>query len=667
MAESQHVSLNVANFLRSLTQGDNSYAEAPIITNWTKSRECSDEEVENFSNILDSIKHFSHPIFFNVGDFLANGSKFDPNRVFVVTPTCDITTTELAQVISLPGHSLPDMPVIGCARFGRDVSSLDKLEGNIAIGNSYHMHHEDKNKPIRLNSQSLTMHTLVTGSTGSGKSNTIYQLLNKLCIADGGDCPVKFLVIEPAKGEYKNVFGGYDGVSVFGTNPDKMPLLQINPFSFPNDVHVLEHIDRLIEILNACWPMYAAMPAILKKSIETAYKRMGWSLVKSICAPRRFPTFESVIDELPRVISNTAYSADTIGDYTGALVTRVESLTTGIHRHIFCSDNETSESVLFDSNVIVDISRIGSSETKALIMGILIMKLQEYRMSSQESNSALRHLTVLEEAHNLLRRTSSEQTQESSNLQGKSVEMLANAISEMRSYGEGFIVADQSPGLLDMSVIRNTNTKIILRLPDESDRLLVGKSAGLNDNQIIELARLKVGVAAISQSNWIEPILCQVEEFKDRESFKNDRLQAAVSGARQHFFKKIAGMSDCGELSKEEIENIKTWVNLLNVGENTKEPIRKTLSGETITRYERDMIFYNIFEGKRIAFFFQNREDAEAIAKIDRYIAEKHSLDDMALAQNIRNVIVDVVRRELPQGELTDRIDRILSGMGRVL
>ena len=29
-----------------------------------------------------------------------------------------------------------------------------------------------------------------------------------------------------------------------------MPLLKINPFSFPDDIHVLEHIDRLIEIFN---------------------------------------------------------------------------------------------------------------------------------------------------------------------------------------------------------------------------------------------------------------------------------------------------------------------------------------------------------------------------------------------------------------------------------
>ena len=176
---------------------------------------------------------------------------------------------------------------------------------------------------------------------------------------------------------------------------------------------------------------------------------------------------------------------------------------------------------MFDENVIVDLSRIGSSETKSFIMGLLVMKLQEYRMSSAAAgNQPLQHITVLEEAHNILKRTSTEQSSETANVLGKSVEMLANSIAEMRTYGEGFIIADQLP-LMDMSVIRNTNTKIILRLPDLSDRELVGKAAGLNDEQIIELSRLKTFVAAVYQNNWLEPVLCNIDtNFKECKKFE---------------------------------------------------------------------------------------------------------------------------------------------------
>ncbi len=264
--------------------------------------------------------------------------------------------------------------------------------------------------------------------------------------------------------------------------------------------------------------MYAAMPAVLKDAMEAAYLSCGWSLSQSVCRSGRFPTFETLLDVLPDIIDQSAYSRDTKSDYTGALVTRVKSLTNGVNGQIFCSAGKPVQ--LFDGNVIVDLSRVGSMETKALLMGILMIQLQERRMSEGIGpNASLRHVTVLEEAHNLLRRTSPEQSAESGNLQGKSVEMLANAIAEMRTYGEGFIIADQAPGLLDMAVIRNTNTKILLRLPEDSDRRLTGSAARLTEEQTAELSRLEQGIAAVFQNHWLEPVLCKVNEFTEKRPF----------------------------------------------------------------------------------------------------------------------------------------------------
>jgi hypothetical protein len=278
--------------------------------------------------------------------------------------------------------------------------------------------------------------------------------------------------------------------------------------------------------------MYAAMPAVLKDAIETSYEQAGWDLPSStnIYSPAKYPSFTDITVNIRKIIDTSEYSDENKGNYKGALITRLKSLTNGINGMIF-SSNELSNELLFDKNVIADLSRVGSTETKALIMGILIMKLQEYRQTGGKMNADLQHITVLEEAHNLLKRTSTEQTSETANILGKSVEMLANAIAEMRTYGEGFIIADQSPGLMDMSVIRNTNTKIILRLPDESDRVLVGKSAGLNDEQIAELAKLQCGVAAVYQNNWIQPVLCMVHEFKDFD--KNFIYQKADTEAKK--------------------------------------------------------------------------------------------------------------------------------------
>lgn len=168
---------------------------------------------------------------------------------------------------------------------------------------------------------------------------------------------------------------------------------------------------------------------------------------------------------------------------------------------------------------------MGSQETKSLIMGILIMRLSEYRMiGANTPNSALKHLTVLEEAHNILKRVSTEQSQEGSNMAGKSVEMITNAIAEMRTYGEGFVIVDQSPTSVDKAAIKNTNTKIVMRLPDEDDRKVSGKAAGMNDKQIDEIAKLPTGVAVVYQNDWVSPVLCKIDRTENaRVRFQEEK------------------------------------------------------------------------------------------------------------------------------------------------
>ena len=505
-AKDYNVAVAAASAFKSLTRGDNSSVEASYVNVWKKE--------EDIKLMKEYLMRLYHPEFLSI---------VDENHSYRTTAAMLISGKEMACQMALPQKSVAGVPVVECAEFGREVVSLSGSDNEkISIGKIYHMH-EEKNNKVELDVKSLTAHTFITGSTGSGKSTTIYKLLKELSEVGIGDSDetVKFMVIEPAKGEYKNALANNEqfDLHVYGTNPKLTQLLRINPFKFPSDkIHIYEHLDRLIEIFNVCWPMYAAMPAVLKAAMENAYRAAGWNLVKSENKHGDiFPSFVDVAIEVEKYINKSEYSAENKSNYKGSLLTRLESLTNGINSMIFTAD-DIDDKNLFDENVIIDLSRVGSSETKALLMGILVLKLQEYRIAhSDESDCDLRHVTVLEEAHNLLKRTSTEQSSESSNLLGKSVEMLANAIAEMRTYGEGFIIADQSPGLLDMSVIRNTNTKIIMRLPDSSDRELVGKAAGLNADQIVELSKLPCGVAAVYQNDWMGPVLCKIKSAELKE------------------------------------------------------------------------------------------------------------------------------------------------------
>ena len=508
LSEEYDVANNVAHSYLALTLGEDSYMSKSAINVWKGNVE---EEKEVAKEIAGYIRELRHPLFGLKQDMIIEDRAFNVYPS-IVTATTSLSGKELAYSLNFPQKSIAGLPVIECAEFGRNVVTYDLAYENseqLELGNIFHMNHIEENR-VELAKKSLASHTFITGSTGSGKSNTVYQLIEKARKKN-----VKFLVVEPAKGEYRHVFGTCKDVSVFGTNPSLTPILRINPFSFPEGVHVLEHLDRLVEIFNVCWPMYAAMPAVLKSAVEKSYKDCGWDMIRSVNTYGEvlYPSFADVAKNIKEIIDNSEFDKDNKGAYKGSLLTRLESLTNGINGMIFTCD-EISNEALFDENVIVDLSRVGSSETKSLIMGMLVLKLQEYRMTSNAMNVELKHITVLEEAHNLLKKTSTEQSSESANLIGKSVEMLTNAIAEMRTYGEGFIIADQAPGLLDMSVIRNTNTKIIMRLPDQTDRELVGRAANLNEDQITELAKLPCGVAAVYQNEWVQPVLCKIDKHK---------------------------------------------------------------------------------------------------------------------------------------------------------
>lgn len=503
ISENIQTAVVAASTYKALMSGYDSGVENSYVNVW------KNEGDGHISQVLESLRYCMHPIF----EVPENIEVFKTDALFV-NPCCMISGNELPYIMGLPRKSVKGVTVLDVAEFGRNVQLTNAKQLNekdsVRLGQIFHMGMEEGTR-VNLDLNSFSSHCFITGSTGSGKSNTSYRIIDEMIRHN-----IPFLVVEPAKGEYKRYYGNLDGVNVYCTNPNYYSMLKINPFKFPEEIHVLEHLDRLIEIFNACWPLYAAMPAILKDSFEQAYVRCGWDLEKSIYIPNerpQFPTFRDIMEVLPEIIGSSAYSAESKGNYEGSLVTRIKSLTNGISGQVMCAEEDIDDAVLFDECTIVDLSRVSSLETKSLLMGVMIMKLNEYRMCTCEENQPLRHITVLEEAHNILKRTSgSSNNQESADLQGKSVEMISASIAEMRTYGEGFVIVDQSPMAVDVSAIKNTNTKVVMRLPDYDDSLIAGKSIGLNDEQIHEISRFPMGVAAVYQNNWAEAVLAKIDK-----------------------------------------------------------------------------------------------------------------------------------------------------------
>lgn len=506
-----------ASNYRSLMNGDNYGREVSAINSW---RSNDLEVLGEYRDLTTYLSRFVHPLFNYGGNIIVN-------------PSTNISGKELGLHLGLPRSTVLGLPVIEHAEFGKEVNKYqlfeketsNRPEDKLTLGRVFDMG-LITDKIVELSNKSLNMHTFITGSTGSGKSNTVYQILMEL-----RQDRIPFLVIEPAKGEYKDVFGHLPDVNVYSTNPSIAQLININPFMFPNSIHVLEHIDGLVEIFSVCWPMYDAMPAFFKDAILKSYEAAGWDLGSSTFEGENtaYPDFEVLAEQLDKLITNSDYAAEIKSNYRGALLTRVKSLAVGLNKYIF-TEEQTPYEKLFDENCILDISRVKSSETKALLMGLVVYILNEYRADQKtENNNGLCHVTVLEEAHNLLKNTSGRE----SDLVGKSVEMITNTIAEIRTYGEGFIIVDQSPSSVDIAAIKNTNTKIVLRTPEANDRDAVGRSMGLSTAQVNEIAKLPSGVAVVYQNDWISPVLTLVDKAKVKEERYSYENPVAIKTERE--------------------------------------------------------------------------------------------------------------------------------------
>ena len=484
-----------ANNYRALMNPGNSEHEIAAINSWRRSGSAN---AKGFHSLTTHLSRFSHPRFSYGGGIEVDAS----------TP---VSSKELGLHLVLPRETVPGLTVVEHAEFGKGATTYESMlapetvdnKGSITLGKVFYRG-LTTSKSVELSNTSLGMHTFVSGSTRSGKHNAIYQMLMELRKAE-----IPFLVVEPAKGMYKNAFGSLSDVNVFSTNPDVARLVSINPFMFPKSIHVLEHVDGLLEVFGVCWPMYDGMRAFLKDAILRAYEVVGWDLGSSTFNGRHleFPDFDVLTEQLDALIEESGYTLDIKSRYRDSLLSRVRSLTVGLSKYIFTLD-QTPYEELFDKNCVLDLSRVNSGEVKALIMGFVVYSLNEYRMDQNKDSSELKHVTVLEEAHNLLHNGSGS----ASGPVNRSMEVLTSSIAELGAYGEGFIIVDQSPSLVDSTAIKNANTKIILRTPEASDRIAVAGSMGLNDAQANEIAKLPNDVAVVYQNDWMSPVLAKIDK-----------------------------------------------------------------------------------------------------------------------------------------------------------
>ena len=378
---------------------------------------------------------------------------------------------------------------------------------------------------LTLPRSSLNRHTFVCGATGAGKSQTVRGLLEQ---AAGAGIP--WLVIEPAKAEYSaGMAARLPGAEVIRIRPGEaaQAAAGINPLEpaawadgtrFPLQTHA----DLVKSLFLAAFEADEPFPQVLNAALTRVYDEHGWDLVlgepKAPGVQPGYPSLGDLQAAADVVVRDAAYGPEVERNVRGFITVRLGSLRLGTPGRFFEGGHQLDFAGLLARNVVLEIEDVGDDQDKAFLIGAVLIRLTEHLRLRQRHEpcgaAGLRHLTVLEEAHRLLRDPGPGQRGPAA----KATELFAAMFAEVRAYGEGLVVAEQIPSKLIPDVVKNTAVKIVHRLPAADDRQAVGATMNLTPAQDQYIVTLAPGEAAVFADGADYPWLVRMPDGTGRET-----------------------------------------------------------------------------------------------------------------------------------------------------
>lgn len=422
----------------------------------------------------------------------------------------------LSGYMHLPKREMPGFRVRRSAEFSlaeippknpnRVIAVGNILDRNMDTGNLYY-----------VDVDALQKHTIVCGVTGGGKTNTCFYLLNQLW-----RYKIPFMVIEPAKSEYRHMMlmsETFKGVGqAFSLGDETVSPFRLNPFEIMKGVKVQTHLDALKSVFNASFEMYSPMPQVLEKALNAIYGVRGWDLVQNKnrrlppgvqvgdpdCPPEIYPTMKDLYEIIDPVTESFGYSERIGPDVQAALKARIGSLLIGGKGQMLNTRRSIPPEIIFGKPTVVELKMVSEDSEKSFLMGMILVFLYEYRESLGPHDN-LQHVMLVEEAHRLLKNVPTGQSSDSANPAGKAVEFFTNMLAEIRSYGQGFVIADQIPNKLAPEALKNTNLKIMHRIVATDDRDSMGGAMNLDDVQKRHVTALGTGRAIVYAEKMEQP------------------------------------------------------------------------------------------------------------------------------------------------------------------
>ncbi|HSH61657.1 MAG TPA: DUF87 domain-containing protein [Acidimicrobiales bacterium] len=352
-----------------------------------------------------------------------------------------------------------------------------------------------------LSAHDLNQHVLVAGLPGFGKTSTVQLLLRRMYM----DLGVPFLVIDPTKTDYEPLIddlaaGGADALIVRLSRD----AVGFNPLAVPSGVSPAVHAGRVIAAFDAAFELTTWFPLA-----HVLLSRAVYRLYDDLAVSGEQPTLRDLYRTVGDLIRHSQFGAELRGNLEGSLLGRLEFLATGPAGRALAGGSEAAIewSSICDRPSLIELGAFAGPAERSLVFALIIASFVSWREAHLVTGLA--HVTVLEEAHRLLRATRGTQA---------GVETFVDAIAELRGAGEGFIVVDQAPSMLHPGVLKLTGTKIAHRLVDADERAAVGSSMVLEAQQFDDVARLAPRRAVAYAASSAAAVLVDIDDAEVKPS-----------------------------------------------------------------------------------------------------------------------------------------------------
>ena len=360
----------------------------------------------------------------------------------------------------------------------------------------------------------FTRHALVVGMPGTGKTTFSVNLL--LQFYKRG---IPFLAIEPTKSEYRAMIDAVPDLQVFTPGKNYVVPFIINPFLPPDGITLETFKPSLVSAFKAAFSMPSPLDILFANAIDACYIKYGWRGYSKRGDPgvRTFGLHEFVLT-FREIIRNSNYSAESKGNMESAGVFRLLNLVIQ-NGNIYDTENSVPLYDLLRKPTIIELNAIDNQEQKALIMALLLINIILFTKHNQAGDGNLKNILLIDEAHVLL--GGGTQTQEGAAEAGAStVRALQNMIVEIRSYGTGIIIADQSPQKVTREIVGNTDVKVMFQLVQVEDKRIIAASSNMSETDEDQLSRLNTGEAYAYFRGLTEPVRIMTEDIREKEHIR---------------------------------------------------------------------------------------------------------------------------------------------------